>query len=121
MLGVTAAITAVVALFMGWLGIRIISVFYGVDFSQFSTLVFCMVLTGGLSAAIDFLYQIITVLRRQAAVTRLYAVGFLASIPISYLLVNSFGLTGAVYAAFATMGILLILLVFEYVNIRRHA
>jgi O-antigen/teichoic acid export membrane protein len=106
---------------MGWLGIRIISVFYGVDFSQFSTLVFCMVLTGGLSAAIDFLYQIITVLRRQAAVTRLYAVGFLASIPISYLLVNSFGLTGAVYAAFATMGILLILLVFEYVNIRRHA
>ena len=121
MLGVTAAITAVMALFMGWLGIRIISVFYGVDFSQFSTLVFCMVLTGGLSAAIDFLYQIITVLRRQAAVTRLYAVGFLASIPISYLLVNSFGLTGAVYAAFATMGILLILLVFEYVNIRRHA
>jgi len=119
MLAVTAATTAFMALIMGWIGIKLMSFFYGIDFSQISNLVFMMVVTGGLAAAIDFLYQIITVLRRQAIVMWLYAIGFLASIPISYVLVSSFSLAGAVYAACATMGLLFILLFFEYVSIRR--
>jgi O-antigen/teichoic acid export membrane protein len=119
MLAVTAATTAFMALIMGWIGIKLMSFFYGIDFSQISNLVFMMVVTGGLAAAIDFLYQIITVLRRQAIVMWLYAIGFLASIPISYVLVSSFSLAGAVYAACATMGLLFILLFFEYASIRR--
>ena len=45
---------------------------YGVDFEQFRGLCYVMIATGGVCAAIDFLYQIITVLRRQKAVTRVY-------------------------------------------------
>ncbi len=120
-LGVVVGITAIVALFMGVIGIRMLSFFYGVDFSHLRDLVFAMVVAGGIAAAIDFLYQIITVLRQQAAVTRLYTVGFIASIPISYGLVHVFKLAGAVYAALVTMLVLLILLVIQYTTIRRNA
>ena len=120
-LGVTAGITAIVALFMGLIGIRLMSFFYGVDFAQFTDIVYAMIVSGGFAAAIDFLYQIITVLRQQEAVTRLYLLGFVISIPVSYGLVNFFGLHGAVYASLVSMGVLIVLLTFEYVTIRRHA
>ena len=65
---VIAVITGVTALIMGWIGIPIMSFLYGVDFEQFRPLVYVMVCTGGVCAAIDFLYQIITVLREQQSV-----------------------------------------------------
>jgi len=120
-LGLTAGITAIVAVFMGLIGIRIMSFFYGVDFSQFTDIVYAMIISGGFAAAIDFLYQIITVLRQQEAVTRLYLMGFAISVPVSYGLVHFFDLHGAVYASLVTMGVLIVLLSIEYITIRRHA
>jgi O-antigen/teichoic acid export membrane protein len=121
MLAVIAGITAAMAALMGLVGIRLLSLMYGLDFSQFTDLVFAMVVAGGLAAAIDFLYQIITVLRQQASAMRLYAIGFVASVPLSFALVNFFGLSGAVYAALASMGVLLVLLAWRYIAIRRSA
>lgn len=120
-LGITAAITAGVGLFMGFAGIGLMSFFYGVDFGKLSDLVFTMVISGGIAAAIDFLYQIITVLRQQESVTKLYTIGFVISIPVSFGLVHLLKLHGAVYAALITMGILFVLLVVQYISIRRHA
>lgn len=72
---------------------------------------------GGVCAAIDFLYQIITVLRRQKAVTRVYLLTLGFSLFIPPLLIGFTGLTGAVLGYLIVMCILLVLLVTEYLSI----
>ena len=119
MVGVVALITAVMALFMGWLGIPLMSLMYGLDFEQFRGLALVMVATGGVCACIDFLYQIITVLRAQREVSKLSLIAFAFSVPVSMLLVNFAGLAGAVVGSLVSMAILLTLLVMEYFGIRR--
>ena len=114
MVGVIALITAAMALFMGWLGIPIMSLMYGLDFEQFRGLCLVMVATGGVCACIDFLYQIVTLLRAQGAVSKLYLVAFAFAVPVSMLLVNYAGLAGAVLGSLVSMAILLTLLVMEY-------
>ncbi len=119
MIGVVALITAAMALFMGTLGIPLLGIMYGLDFEQFRPLVFVMVGTGGVCACIDFLYQIITVLRAQGEVTKLYFIAFVFALPIAMLLVNFSGLSGAVVGSLVSMAILLLLLVTEYLTIRK--
>ncbi len=119
MIGVVALITAAMALFMGTLGIPLLGIMYGLDFEQFRPLVFVMVATGGVCACIDFLYQIITVLRAQGEVTKLYLIAFVFALPIAMLLVNFSGLSGAVVGSLVSMAILLLLLVTEYLTIRK--
>ena len=116
-LAVIVALTAGVAAFMGTVGIPIMSFLYGVDFEQFRGLCYVMVATGGVCAAIDFLYQIITVLRRQRAVTRVYLLTLGFSLFIPPLLIGFTGLTGAVLGYLIVMCILLVLLVTEYLSI----
>ena len=112
------AITVIVALFMAWIGIPLMSWLYGLDFEQFRGLSYIMIAAGGVTAAIDFLYQVITVLRRQKSVTKLYLITFGFSLFVPILLVNFTGLPGAVIGYLIVMTILLVLLVIEYVSIR---
>ena len=55
-----------------------------------------MISTGGLCAAIEFLYQVITVLRCQQEVMKFYLGVFVFSIPVCVLLVRTLGINGAV-------------------------
>lgn len=118
-MAVIAVITAVMGVFMGWLGIPLMSVLYGIDFSRFSLLAVLMVIAGGVTAAIDFLYAVIAVLRRQRGVMRLYLAATAASLGMSLVLVNLIGLAGAVASYLGTMVVLLALLVVEYARILR--
>ncbi|MFR3273810.1 MAG: lipopolysaccharide biosynthesis protein [Slackia sp.] len=93
--GVTVALTALVMGFMGWIGIPIMSFLYGIDFEPFRGLSFVMIAAGGVTAVIDFLYQAITVLRRQKDVTKLYLLTFAFSIFVPLLLIGFTGLSGA--------------------------
>jgi len=43
---------------------------YGLNFERYRTLALLMVVAGGVTAAIDFIYAIITVLRHAGDVTR---------------------------------------------------
>ena len=115
---IIVAYTGATALVMGWIGIPVMSFLYGLDFEQFRGLLFIMIAAGGVTAAIDFLYQVITVLRRQRAVTKLYIITFGFSLFVPLLLVNFTGLPGAVIGYLIVMCILLVLLVSEYVSIR---
>ena len=117
-MAIIIVVTAVVGIFMGTIGIPLTGFLYGVDFEQFRLLSYLMVVAGGVIAAIDFLYAIVTVLRRQGAVMRLYLVAFAAVTLSSLLLVNLIGLTGAVASYLASMTLLLVLLVLEYIRIR---
>ena len=116
--GTIAALTAVVAIIMATIGIPVLSFLYGVDFEQFRSLALIMVVMGGLCASIDFLFQVITILREQRAVTRLYLIAFVFAVPVAFLLTNYAKLAGAVIASLVIMGILVVLLVTEYLSIR---
>lgn len=117
-LGVVIALTAVMALVMNTIGIPIMSFMYGLDFEQFRGLCLIMLVAGGVTAAIDFLYQTITVLRRQKTVMKLYLITFGFSLFVPVLLVNFTGLPGAVIGYLIVMCILFVLLVWEYLRIR---
>ena len=119
MLLLVVGITVVNVIIMSWIGIPIMSLLYGLDFEQFRGLMYIMLAAGGITAAIDFLYQTITVLRRQKDVMTLYVVTFGFSIFIPILLVNFTGLPGAVIGYLIVMCILMVLLVWEYLRIRK--
>ncbi len=115
---VILAITGVMALIMNWFGLTLLSILYGIDFEPYRGLCFVMLAAGAVTAAIEFLYQVITVLRRQRAVTKLYLITFGFSVFVPILLVNFTGLPGAVIGYLIVMCILLVLLVTEYASMR---
>ena len=115
---IIVGITVVVAGAMSWFGLAIMNFLYGIDFEQYRGLCFVMLAAGGVTAGIEFLYQVITVLRRQRAVTKLYLITFGFSLFVPVLLVNFTGLPGAVIGYLIVMCILLVLLVSEYASIR---
>lgn len=115
---VIVGITVANVLVMAWIGIPVMGFLYGIDFEQFRGLLFIMLAAGGVTAAIDFLYQTITVMRRQKDVTTLYLVTFGFSLFVPILLVTFTGLPGAVLSYLIVMSILFVLLVWEYFRIR---
>lgn len=111
------AVTVVNVIVMGWIGLPIMSFLYGIDFEQFRGLCFIMLAAGGVTAAIDFLYQVITVMRRQKSVMKLYIITFGFSLFVPTLLIMFTGLPGAAIAYLIVMTILFVLLVWEYFRI----
>ena len=118
MVGVIALITAGTLLFMGWLGIPVMGFMYGVDFERYRTAAYLMIAAGGVSAAIDFLYAIITVLRHQESATKPYLMTFAFALVVPTALIWVMGLGGAVIGYLASMVLLLVLLAMEYYRIR---
>lgn len=112
------AFTAFMVLFMGWVGLPVMSFLYGIDFEQYRGLCFIFLVAGGVTAGIDFLYQLITVLRRQRAIMKLYLITFGFALFIPVLLIDFTGLPGAVIGYLIVMVILFVLLIWEYVSIR---
>lgn len=112
------AVTVGLMAIMSTVGIPILGFLYGLDFSEYRGLSLIMVAAGGVTAAIDFLYQIVTVLRKQGSVMKLYLITFGFSLFIPLLLVGFTGLPGAVIGYLIVMSILLVLLVWEYLRIR---
>lgn len=111
-------LTIVGMLLMGTIGIPVMSFLYGINFEEFRELCYVMMVAGGVTAGIDFLYQAITVMRKQQAVTKLYLLTFGFSLFIPMLLIGFTGLPGAILSYLIIMSILFILLVTEYISIR---
>ena len=116
---VIVAITAAVWAVMAWVGIPVMGVLYGIDFEEYRSLLYLMLVTGGITALIDFLYQVITIMRRQKDVTVLYCVSFFFSLFIPILLIGYAELEGAILSYLIIESILCVLLVWEYFRIRR--
>ena len=109
------AITVIGILLMAWIGLPIMGFLYGLDFGPYAQLAYIMLAAGGVTAAIDFLYQVITILRRQQVVMGLYLITFGFSLLVLILMTTMMGLQGAVVGYLIVMAILLILLVREYI------
>ena len=89
-------ITGVCAAFMAGPGIPLMSFMYGLSFERYRTLALLMVVAGGVTAAIDFIYAIITVLRHAGDVTKIYLICFAVSVVLPVILIKLLGLMGAV-------------------------
>ena len=118
MMLVIVVITAIVFFVMSWIGLTVMSFLYGIDFEQFRGLAYIMIIAGGVTAGIDFLYQTVTVLRRQRDVMVVYLITFAFSLFVPMLLIGFTGLTGAVISYLIVMCILFVLLVWTYARIR---
>ena len=118
MLAVSVVVTLLMLVLFGVVGVWLNGLMYGVDFEPFRMAQYLMIVAGGLSAAIDFLYQIITVLRRQAAATVLYLVAFAVVAISSTVLVRMVGFDGAVWSYLAVMVVLFALLAIQFCIVR---
>lgn len=104
--------------FARWVAVPLGSLLYAVDFEPYRHAQYLMVIAGGLSAAIDFLYQIITILRRQNEATRLYLVATVFVLAASIILVRLYGFNGAVWSYLGVMCLLFVALCLQYVLVR---
>ncbi|MDO4806978.1 MAG: lipopolysaccharide biosynthesis protein [Coriobacteriales bacterium] len=118
MIGVCALVTAIMFVVFATVGIWFNGVCYGTDFEPYRIPQYLMIVAGGLSAGIDFLYQIITVLRRQAQATVTYLIAFAVVALASAVLVRMVGFNGAVYSYLAVMVLLFVMLAIQYALIR---
>ncbi len=118
MLAISALVTVVMLVVFGAVGIWFNGLCYGTDFEPYRMAQYLMIIAGGLSAAIDFLYQVITVLRKQAQATVMYCVAFLVVALASVVLVRMVGFNGAVYSYLIVMVTLFVMLGAQYVLIR---
>ena len=111
-------ITILMVLFMKYAGVAILGLLYGVDFEKFRTLSYMMIIAGGMTGAIDFLYQVITIMRRQELVTRTYLVAFAVGVASSILLIHFGKLEGAVTSYLVVMSVLFVALLWVYISQR---
>lgn len=111
-------ITVIMVLFMKYAGVMILGLLYGVDFEKYRMLCYMMIVAGGMTGAIDFLYQVITIMRRQELVTRTYLIAFLVGVVSSILLIHFGKLEGAVTSYVLVMTVLVISLLWVYVSQR---
>ena len=118
MIGVCALVAFLLFVFSATIGIPLNSILYATDFERFRIAQYLMMAAGGLAAAIDFLFQTLTVLREQSSATRLYVASFVFVTIASMVLVRTIGFMGAIYAYLAVMVVLFVLLVLQYVMIR---
>ena len=111
-------LSVIMVLVVAYAAIPVVNFLYGVDFEPLRGLFYVMVATGAVMAITDFLYQVITVLRKQMAVMKLYLITFGFALFIPILLINFTGLPGAVLSYLIIMSILMVLLVMEFFRIR---
>ena len=120
-LGACVLVSLGMLAFAATLGIPLASLLYATDFEKFRVAQYLMLVAGGFAAAIDFLFQILTVLREQASATRLYVAAFIFVSAVSTTLIHTIGFMGAVYAYLAVMVVLFTLLFVRYLLVRLQA
>lgn len=118
MMAIIVVMTVLGIIVMGWIGLPIMGFLYGIDFSQMATLSYIMLAAGGVTAGIDFLYQVITILRRQKVVSELYLITTVFALVVLYAMIHMQELDGAVIGYLMTMVVLFVLLLREYIVAR---
>ena len=111
-------ITAVMGLVMMGFGLSLLGFLYGLDFEPFRQISLIMLIAGGLTAGIDFLYQTITILRRQKDVMMAYVVALILALFTPMLLIQYAQLEGAILSYLIVMAVLFILMLWIYFRVR---
>lgn len=88
------------------IGAQILGMLNGLSIMQYRMDLVLVMVAGGISAIVTFLYYVITVMRRQKLLIIGYVVGFIQALIVTPILVRAKGLTGAVLSYGISMAIL---------------
>ncbi len=114
-LGVCVVVTLGGLIYAKFIAVPLNGIMYAADFEPYRGAQYLMMIAGGITAGIDFLFQILTVLRKQAQATRIYLLSTLLALIISPILIRVYQLEGAVYSYLAVMVVLFAALVVTYI------
>ena len=93
-LGICAAVTL-----FGWFpGIQLLSWFFGRDLTEFRLPFAILLIGGGMTALVDFMNNIMTVIRKQKVLVWIYGVCAVAALILTNILVKEGGISGAAWA-----------------------
>lgn len=112
-------ITALMACIMWNWGATLNGILYGVSFKHLQFEQLSMVIAGGLSACIDFFFQLLTIIRKQASAFTSYLISFGFVIICSLICITTLHFSGAVSSYVLAMTLLCMLLCFQYVHARK--
>lgn len=92
-------VISIVIIIAGYLiGLKVLSLFYGVDLVQYKTIFVILLLGGGMTATVDFFNNIYTVVRKQNLMMIIYGMVFLVAFFLTDVMVEQFGIKGASFA-----------------------
>ena len=114
-------ITVLMAFIMWNWGATLNGILYGVSFKHLQFEQLSMVIAGGLGAGIDFFFQLLTIIRKQAKAFSSYLISFGFVIICSLICITTLHFSGAVGSYLLVMILLCALLCLQYVHARRSA
>lgn len=112
-------ITVLMAFIMWNWGATLNEILYGVSFKHLQLEQLGMVIAGGLSACIDFFFQLLTIIRKQANAFTSYLISFGFVIICSLICITTLRFSGAVGSYVGAMILLCMLLCLQYVHARK--
>lgn len=112
-------ITVLMAFIMWNWGATLNGILYGVSFKHLQLEQLGMVIAGGLSACIDFFFQLLTIIRKQANAFTSYLISFGFVIICSLICITTLRFSGAVGSYVGAMILLCMLLCLQYVHARK--
>lgn len=112
-------ITTLMAFIMWHWGATLNGILYGVSFKHLQLEQLGMVIAGGLSACIDFFFQLLTIIRKQANAFTSYLISFGFVIICSLICITTLHFSGAVGSYVGAMILLCMLLCLQYVHARK--
>ena len=112
-------ITVLMAFIMWNWGATLNGILYGVSFKHLQLEQLGMVIAGGLSACIDFFFQLLTIIRKQANAFTSYLISFAFVIICSLICITTLRFSGAVGSYVGAMILLCMLLCLQYVHARK--
>lgn len=112
-------ITVLMAFIMWNWGATLNGILYGVSFKHLQLEQLGMVIAGGLSACIDFFFQLLTIIRKQANAFTSYLISFGFVIICSLICITTLHFSGAVGSYVGAMILLCMLLCLQYVHARK--
>lgn len=119
--GMILSFTALALIGTYFLGIPILSMFYGVDLERYRQELLLVMFTGSLSAFMTFSYYIVTILRQQKYILVGYAAAFVYVNIISNILVRRLEVAGAILAYGSTISIIILgfVAIIVYTSLKR--
>lgn len=100
-------------------GIPVLNFVFGLKLGDYRWQAVSMIGAGGLIAVINFMYYVLTVMRRQKILILTYSVIFLLSLLLPELLVEAIGMWGACFSYLVLLLLLAVLLLISYFSLMR--
>lgn len=111
LIGYIFLITAIVLIGMYFLGARLLSIVYRVDVMPYRMELLLLMLGGGFSASVYFLYNVLTAMRRQRDILINYFIGSIIVTLIAFMSVRGKGLLAAALSYLIAESILCFLMI----------